>query len=333
MSKILNGINVKNIPWEDRPQNYHLPIWRYSKNPIIKRDQFEGIERIFNSSLVPFNGEFKGVFRCDCRDGSCNLHTGYSKDGYSIEVNNEKIHFLTLDGKLCKEEAWSYDPRVIKIDDEYYVVWCDEMGNSPTLGIAKTKDFVNFYKYDGPFMPNNRNGVLFPRKINGKFFMLSRPSDTSHTPFGDIFISESKDMEYWGKHKVLLKSGFALWNGLKIGGGPAPIETDEGWLVFIHGVNRTCNGYVYMAGAMILDRDDPTKILNLCKDFVLSPSEPYETTGFVDHVVFPTSIIADQSTGKLAIYYGCADTCTSLAFTTVDIMIDYIKKHDCLKRE
>lgn len=330
MAKVINGQNIKNLPWEECPANYSLPIWRFSKNPITKTNPFPHINRIFNSSLVPFNDEFIGVFRCDGNDGSVMLHVGHSRDGIHIDIEKEPLHFVDLNGNKLNDTLWGYDPRIIKIEDYYYINWCDEIGNAPTIGIAKTKDFKTFYKFDNPFIPNNRNGVLFPRKINNKYYMLSRPSDTAHTPFGDIYISESKDLEYWGKHKILLKKGFAFWNGLKIGGGPAPIETSEGWLVFIHGVNATCNGYVYSAGAMILDKDDPSKILHLCKEFVLTPEKDYEQVGFVSNVVFPTSILVDQESGKLVIYYGCADTCTSIAFSTIDKMIDYIKENDII---
>ena len=328
MATIINGENVPNMAWEECPEGYRLPIWRYSQNPITKRNPCEGVNRIFNSALVPFNGEFIGVFRCDQTNGQLHLYVGHSKDGYNIELEKEKIHFLDQNGNPIPDTLWGYDPRVIKIEDEYYVVWCDEVGCGPSLGIARTKDFKKFYKYDNPFLPSNRNGVLFPRKINGQYVMISRPSDIGHTPFGDIYLSFSKDLEFWGKHRLLQAKGFASWCMLKIGGGPAPIETDEGWLMFMHGVTLTCSGYVYCAGAMLLDRDDPTKILYRSEDYLLEPCEDYEVSGFVPNVVFPTAVVADQATGRLAIYYGCADTYTSVAFTTVDRVIDFIKKHD-----
>lgn len=328
MAKIINGENVKNLPWEEMPEGYTLPVWRYSKNPITKRNPAPKVARVFNSALVPFNGEFAGVFRCDRTDGTIVLYVGHSKDGYSIELEKEPLHFYSLDGNPIPDTMWGYDPRVVKIGDWYYVNWCDEVGEGPTIGIAKTQDFKKFYKYDAPFIPNNRNGVLFPRKINDCYVMISRPSDNAHTPFGDIFVSYSKDMEFWGKHKLLQGRRFAPWNSLKLGGGPAPIETDEGWLVFIHGVNLTCSGYVYSAGAMIVDRDDPTKILYRASDYVLTPEEDYETSGFVPNVIFPTSVIADQETGRMAIYYGAADSYTAIAFTTIDRIVDFVKKND-----
>src|ERR1017187_9386833 len=111
----------------------------------------------------------------------------------------------------------------------------------------------------------------------------------------------------------------------KIGAGPVPIETEEGWLLFYHGVITNCNGYVYSMGAALLDRDDPSRVLYRTRDYLLSPELPYETTGFVPNVVFPCAALADATTGRIAIYYGAADTYTGLAFCQVDELIRYLK--------
>jgi len=92
---------------------------------------------------------------------------------------------------------YAYDPRVVKIEDNYYITWCTDF-HGPSIGVGVTKDFKEFIRLENAFLPFNRNGVLFPRKINGKYVMLSRPSDADHTPFGDIFLSEGPDMIHWG---------------------------------------------------------------------------------------------------------------------------------------
>ncbi len=327
MSKIINGTSLPNMPWEDCPEGYNRPVWRYSANPIIRRHPNAVADRVFNSALVPFEDGYAGVFRCDKHDGCPFLFVGRSKDGIHFELEEERIHFVDENGQPVPDTDWQYDPRVIPLEGKYYVVWCDDFSASATISVAVTTDFKTFVKYDNPFLPNNRNGVLFPRKINGHYCMLSRPSDLGHTPFGDIFLSQSKDMTYWGKHRLVLKKGWASWSALKIGAGPVPIEIDEGWLVFIHGVQSTCSGFVYSMGAIIVDRDDPTKILYHCQDYLMAPEELYETSGFVPNVVFPTCTLADAETGRIAIYYGSADTYTGLAFTTVDKVVDYVKKH------
>ena len=169
-----------------------------------------------------------------------------------------------------------------------------------------------------------RNMVLFPEKIDGKYAMLSRPSDNGHTPFGDIFISYSPDLKFWGGHRLVMKTDMP-WESTKIGAGPIPIETSEGWLLFYHGVSGTCNGYVYSIGGAILDLNDPSKVLYRCETFLLTPEEWYEERGFVPNVCFPCATIHDPETGRIAIYYGAADSYVGLAFTEVDDIVDYIK--------
>ena len=326
MSKLLNCKPLKNIPWEECPEGFKGPLWRYSQNPIIDRYPNEVIARAFNSAVVNFNGEFVGVFRGDGLDDIPHLYVGHSKDGVHFDIDEKQIEFVDNEGNKVKNTAYQYDPRVIPFEDRFYVVWCDELCG-PTIAIAETKDFKKFVKVPAPFLPYNRNGVLFPRKINGKYYMLSRPSDSGHTAFGDIFISESNDLRYWGNHRVVAQSGYEWWCALKIGAGPVPIELDDGWLIFTHGVNRTCNGYVYSIGAMILDHDDPGKVLYRSKNFLLTPEKLYETNGFVPNVTFPTCALVDGDTDRIALYYGAADSCVALAFTTVDRVVDYVKKN------
>jgi beta-1,4-mannooligosaccharide/beta-1,4-mannosyl-N-acetylglucosamine phosphorylase len=209
------------------------------------------------------------------------------------------------------------------------VTWCNGY-HGPTIGIARTKDFVKFEQLENAFLPYNRNGVLFPRKFNGKFLMLSRPSDTGHTPFGDIFVSESPDMQYWGKHRHVMSKGGQWWQGTKIGAGPSPLETDRGWLLFYHGVTTTCNGFVYSIGAVILDRKEPWKVKARLNQALLTPEASYELTGFVPGVCFPVGQLVDGATGRLAIYYGAADTFCALCFGQVDEIMDYVQANsDC----
>jgi beta-1,4-mannooligosaccharide/beta-1,4-mannosyl-N-acetylglucosamine phosphorylase len=309
---------MKTIPWEDKPKNYNGPVWRYSKNPIIKRDQLKNSNSIFNSAAVPYKDGFAGVFRCDNRARQMRIHAGFSKDGIRWDIDEQPIKFICED-KDVGNFVYAYDPRVTKIGDIYYVTWCNGY-HGPTIGVGYTKDFKKFYQLENAFLPYNRNGVLFPKKINGNFAMLSRPSDTGHTAFGDIFYSESPDLTYWGKHRHVMGTINDGWQSTKVGAGPVPIETEHGWLLIYHGVLTSCNGFVYSMGAALLDLDQPWKVLKRTKNFILAPWELYECVGDVPNVVFPCASLHDDK-GRIAVYYGCADTCTGLAFTTVDELI------------
>ena len=311
---------VPNVPWQERPADLKgAPVWRYNENPIIGRNPVEGVARIFNSAVIPYEGEFIGVFRAEQTNGIPYIYLGRSKDAIHWDIEKEKINFV-----------YAYDPRLVKIEDTYYIMWCQDFFGA-SIGLAKTTDFKTFVRLENPFLPFNRNAVMFPRKINGNFVMMSRPSDSGHTPFGDIFISESPDLVYWGKHRHVMGKNPEWWEMLKIGGGAAPIETSEGWLLFYHGVTGTCNGYVYSIGGAILDIDEPSRVKYRCETFLLTPEEWYEERGFVPNVCFPCATIHDSKSGKIAIYYGAADSYVGLAFTTLDEIIDYIKDNSVVR--
>ena len=240
-------------------------------------------------------------------------------------IDNALGHSVRFDVFAKDTEGNYYDIEIQNISTDDLPMRADFYGAA--IGIAKTTDFKTFTRIENPFLPFNRNAVLFPRKVHGNFMMLSRPSDSGHTPFGDIFVSESPDMVFWGKHRHVMAKSSEWWESLKIGGGAAPIETSEGWLLFYHGVSGTCNGYVYSIGGAILDIDNPSIVKYRCENFLLTPEEWYEERGFVPNVCFPCATIHDSESGRIAIYYGAADSYVGLAFTTIDEVVDYIKEH------
>ncbi len=316
MARILNS-TVKNIPWQDKPVNCTDPVWRYTENPIIDRSFVKEANSIFNSAVVPYKDGFAGVFRMDHITREQYLVTGFSDDGIHWKLNDEKIFH-------------GYDPRLCEIDGKYYLSWVVHTERGTSIGIAVTEDFETWDRKENAVLPVSRNGVLFPRKVNGEYMLFSRPCDKGHTPYGDIFLSHSPDLTYWGKHRFVIKPEM-VWESTKVGAGPTPIETDEGWLCFYHGVLTSCNGFTYSMGAMIVDKDEPWKVLHRADCYLLSPREIYEFVGDVPNVCFPCAALADSETGRIAIYYGGADTVVGLAFTTVDETINFIKEHDLIK--
>jgi beta-1,4-mannooligosaccharide/beta-1,4-mannosyl-N-acetylglucosamine phosphorylase len=319
------GPALPHIPWEDRPAGCADVLWRSERNPIIPRDLIPGSNSIFNSAVVPYQDGFAGVFRCDSRTRQMQLHSGQSADGVHWTLHNERIQFAPDNPTVAEinEFVYAYDPRVCWLEDRYYVTWCNGY-HGPTIGVGYTYDFEKFYQLENAYLPYNRNGVLFPRKIGGKYAMLSRPSDTGHTPFGDIFYSESPDMTHWGRHRFVMKPAGG-WQSTKVGAGPIPIETTEGWLLIYHGVLTSCNGYVYSMGAALLDVDRPWQVMYRTEPYLLSPQKLYEQVGDTPNVAFPCAALADAATGRIAVYYGGADTVTCLAFGYVDELIDFVK--------
>jgi beta-1,4-mannooligosaccharide/beta-1,4-mannosyl-N-acetylglucosamine phosphorylase len=315
---------IPNIPWEQRSLDGHDIVWRYSRNPIIPRDLIPSSNSIFNSAVVPFNGSFAGVFRCDDHARNMNVHRGFSQDGFQWKIDDEVIEWV-YDNPESAFSYYKYDPRVCWIEDRYYIFWCNGF-HAPTIGIGYTYDFEKFHFLENALLPYNRNGVPFPRKINGRYVMLSRPSDNGHTPFGDIYLSMSPDMVYWGEHRYVMGARHG-WEATKVGAGPIPIETPEGWLLFYHGVLTSCNGFVYSFGAALLDLEKPWKVIYRGASYLLSPQTYYECVGDTPNVAFPCAALYDQPTGRIAIYYGGADTVTGLAFCWIDEVLDFLKKN------
>lgn len=314
------------MPWQNPPQGCKDVMWRYDANPIINRYDTAVSNSIFNSAVVPFGDGYAGVFRCDNKAVQMNIYAGFSADGVHWEISDTPIRFEPGNTDMIDSD-YKYDPRVTFIEDRYWITWCNGY-HGPTIGIGYTFDFKTFYQCENAFLPFNRNGVLFPRKIRGMYAMLSRPSDNGHTPFGDIWVSYSPDMKFWGEHRhVMSPSPFeqSAWQCTKVGAGPVPILTDEGWLLFYHGVITTCNGFRYSMGAVILDREDPSKVLYRTQPYLLAPAAPYELAGDVPNVVFPCAALCEGN--KVAVYYGAADTCVGIAFGYLDQILDFVKKN------
>ena len=323
-TRIVGAHPLPNMPWENKPAGCREPMWRYSGNPVIPRDTLPESSSVFNGSAVPFEDGFAGVFRVDDRHFRHRLHVGRSHDGIHWELEAEPI-VLEPDSPDVPPSDGGYDPRLCLVDGRWMMTWANGF-HGPSVGIAWTTDFRQFRLGENAFLPNNRNGVLFPRKVNGMYGILSRPCGEGQSTFGDIFFSESPDLCHWGRHRHVM-GPVPGWDDTKIGAGPPPLETSEGWLLIYHGIKTTCNGYVYRVGGALLDLEEPWKVLYRSDSYLMGPEELYECVGDTPNVVFPCGMLVDSATGRLAIYYGAADTCMCLAFADVDGMIGYIKAH------
>ena len=249
---------LPNIPWEDRPAGQRRAVWRYSRNPIIPRDLSPTLQQHLQQRRRAVRGRVRrrlplrrhAAARCTSTPAAATTaSTGRSTP--------QPIEFARRTARAARSRSsfeYAYDPRVTWLEDRYYVTWCNGY-HGPTIGIGYTHDFVTFHQLENAFLPFNRNGVLFPRKIGGKYAMLSRPSDNGHTPFGDIFYSREPRPGPLGPPPARDGARAVGWQCTKIGAGPMPIETTEGWLLLYHGVLTSCNGFVYSMGAALLDLD------------------------------------------------------------------------------
>ncbi|MEM9083325.1 MAG: glycoside hydrolase family 130 protein, partial [Planctomycetota bacterium] len=313
---------------EDRPAGSNEILWRSVRNPIAGRNPTPNGHCVYNSAVVRHQDRFVGVFRIDSMNLHPSLHLGHSDDGYHWSFDHDPIEFAGTDGRPFRP-TFAYDPRVTPVDDGYVIAWCNDF-HGPTVALARTADFQTFEYLGNSFVPYNRNGVLFPKRIGGLYTMLHRPSDSGHTPFGSIFLSRSPDLRFWGDHRWVMDPGSTgWWDSTKIGAGPVPIETESGWLMIYHGVISTCNGFSYSIGAALLDLEEPWKVVARSGVMLLSPETDYEVSGRVPNVCFPCAALVDEPTGRLALYYGAADTHTAIAFGYVHELVAFVKNNNC----
>lgn len=210
------------------------------------------------------------------------------------------------------EEFGIEDPRIVEIDETYWITYVAVSRHGVATALASTHDFVKFERHGVVFYPENKDVVLFPRKVNGEYFALHRPNPNSHFSPPEIWFARSQNLLHWGQHECLLR-GKAEWECDRVGAGTQPVLLEEGWLEIYHGSRRTERaGEVgaYSAGALLLDRDNPTRILRRSHEPIMQPTADFERSGFVDNVVFPTAMIKQGDT--LSVYYGAADTCTGV---------------------
>lgn len=265
---VIGGDSLPDMPWQERTPGTNHPCGGIEETPSSNGTPCPIPIAFSTAPPFPSGADSPGCSVATTPGRVPWLHAGFSQDGIHWNIEPRPIRFI--DGPADLAFEYAYDPRVCKLEDRYYITWCNGYEDLPTIGMAWTEDFRVFHQMENAFLPYNRNGVLFPRKIGGNYAMLSRPSDNGHTAFGDIFYSESPDMVYWGKHRRVLEPRES-WEKLKVGAGPVPIETGEGWLLIYHGVLRSCSGFVYSIGAALLDREQPWKVLGRTRSFLMAP--------------------------------------------------------------
>ncbi|MCO6044375.1 glycoside hydrolase family 130 protein [Aeoliella sp. ICT_H6.2] len=210
------------------------------------------------------------------------------------------------------EEYGVEDPRITRLDGKYWITYVAVSRFGAATALASTVDFVTFERHGLIFYPDNKDVVLFPHKVQGKYVSLHRPSPSSRFSRPQIWLAYSADLMHWGNHEPIY-AGSEGWESDRVGAGAPPIAIDEGWLEIYHGSRQaTRAGEVgaYSAGALLLDRNDPTCLLRRSRGVIMQPSADFEKQGFVPSVVFPTALI--DAGDLLHLYYGAADTCVGV---------------------
>jgi predicted GH43/DUF377 family glycosyl hydrolase len=296
------------------------PLVRYRQNPILTPQQMPvECSCVFNAGTAMYKGKVLLLLRAEDYSRQTRFHVATSEDGIHFDVCPEPIRYPLREVEKA-HSAHRFDMRVTALDGAFYVchaVWLGNLGCS--IAMARTEDFVDFEPLPSISVPSNRNAVLFPEKINGLYARLERPQNIDGS--GQIWVSYSPDLRYWGDAAPLNMKGTA-WSTRKSGAGCIPIKTAAGWLEIYHATAMTASTENYYLGAMLLDLKDPSKVIACPSRFILAAEEVYECVGQVPNVVFAGGAL-EMPDGTLNVYYGGADTRICLAQTTIDRVVSF----------
>ena len=251
---------------------------------------------------------YKGV---DYLSTTSHIRIARSNDGMNFTVD-EKPFIYPVDET---EKYGIEDARVSFIDGKYYINYSIVSSDSWATALSVTEDFKILERKGIIFHPENKDVAIFPEKIGDKYRALHRPNNSG---FGkaSIWYAESPDLFHWGNHKCIVRPRNTRWESMKIGGGAPPIKTSEGWLIIYHGKG---DNSLYSLFCLLLDLENPWKVIKQGSTPFLTPTEPYETEGFFPNVVFSNGIV--EMAGKIYVYYGASDESSCLAITDVDSLL------------
>lgn len=203
------------------------------------------------------------------------------------------------------EEYGCEDPRATLIDGRWHITYVSVGSVGITTSMLTTTDFRTFERRGLMFLPDHKDVVLFPGRVQGRYVALTRPMPSSFNRVLGIWIAFSDDLVGWGGHRPLALPRRGMWDGVRTGAGAVPFRVAEGWLELYHGVNS--DGH-YAMGALLLDAEDPTRVISRSPEPILVPTEDYERLGFYNNTVFCCGHVALDDRGeRIRMYYGAAD--------------------------
>jgi predicted GH43/DUF377 family glycosyl hydrolase len=301
-------------------------VRRYAHNPILTKRQIPyPVETVHNAAVVKHEGEYIMLFRSHLRTGRSIIGLARSRDGFQFTAESRPFLTPAREGPFADYEEFGVeDPRVTRLDDEYFITYSAYSRCGVRIALAKTKDFASVERVSMITQADHRNVVLFPEKFGGLYARLDRPH--SEIAPWSIWISYSPDLCFWGRSELLIKPETYHWDEMKIGPGAPPFRTEWGWLSIYHGVFRTMDGAVYRLGVALHDLQNPAKIIGVSDSWILQPEEPYETIGYVHNVVFTCGAVPEPD-GSVKIYWGGADTVMCVGEATVSDLVELCMRH------
>jgi predicted GH43/DUF377 family glycosyl hydrolase len=298
---------------------------RYEGNPIITAADIPfTCNTVFNGSPVKIGDDYILLLRVEGQHGYSLFALARSRDGYDFEMEQMPVATPIREGPLEKyESAGIEDPRVTVLEGRIYVVYTAFSGYGPVMCLATTEDFISYERLGLISEPGNKDGLLFPRRVGGRYVRLDRPVGNG---VGSIWVSFSDDLLHWGDSHVIITPRGGYWDSYRVGASAVPIETKEGWIEIYHGVRMTSAGPIYRAGVALLDLADPTKVISRSPVPILAPRTDYERIGDINNVVFASGAIVEPD-GEVKVYYGAADTAICVATASLDELIAVACNH------
>ena len=284
------------------------------------------VNAVFNPGATVFNDKTLLLVRVEDYKGSSHLCKATSADGFTNWMIDAKPTMTPYHDKFPEEFYGIEDPRIVRLEnsDTYAIAYTSYSETGPLVSLATTTDFVSFERHGIIMHPEDKDASLFPKKFNGRWALLHRPYLKDKLNRASIWISYSSDLMHWGESSCLVEARTGgWWDSGKVGIGPQPIETTEGWLMIYHGVRLTFSGPIYRVGLVLLDLDDPNKVIKRCDEWVFGPEETYERVGDIPNVTFPCGAVVKDD--ELIMYYGAADTSIAVATASVNEILSYIK--------
>lgn len=297
-------------------------IKRFAGNPILRPESFpDGVSAVFNPGAAVVDGHTLLLVRVEDRTGHSSFAVATSHDGLT-DWQIDPARGLNPELDSFAERGGIEDPRITQVGDDYFVAYTGLSVEGPLVCLAKTKDFATWERLGVALRPDDKDAALFDVKFGDRWAMLHRPAMAKGS---HVWLSFSPDLTHWGDARLVLTARpGGWWDNSKIGLGPPPLLTKDGWLLCYHGVRITAAGAIYRAGLALLDRDNPADVLARAGEWVLGPEEPYERQGDVGHVVFPCGWILRDDGDTLHIYYGAADTVIGVAQASLTALLAHL---------
>jgi beta-1,2-mannobiose phosphorylase / 1,2-beta-oligomannan phosphorylase len=300
---------------------------RHPANPILTAADWPvPVNVVFNPAAVELAGETVLLARVETRTGISHLTVARSAngvDGWAIEPEP-----LLAPRERRPDEQWGFeDARAVWVEElGKHVITCTAYGAAgPAVYLALTDDFRSIERVGVVVAPEDKNAALLPERVGGKWILFHRPTSGFGHAHPGISLSRSDDLRSWSPPEMVMEPrDGAWWDSLRIGIGPPLIKTEHGWLLVYHGVKETVGGAIYRLGLVLLDLEEPTRVLRRTADWVLSPFEEYERQGDVPNAIFPCGLIHDRDRGELRLYYGASDTSICLATASYDEVVETV---------